>query len=106
MASWGKTDTLADVPKYLEDDVNNTNKSHDRDNAIFVDTDEAGVAANREKGIKTPGWNLYNTYTTAEGNTRHIVEPLVAMKVSAADAGDLGITGDTADEDAIVADDS
>lgn len=104
MAQWGKTDTLASVPKYLEDDANNTNKSHDRDNAIFVDTTEAGVAANRAKGIKTPGWNLYHTYTTAEGNTRHIVEPLVAMKVTAAVAGDDGITGNTAVEDTIVAD--
>jgi hypothetical protein len=29
---------------------------------------------------------------------------LVPMKVAAADAGDLGITGDTADEDLVVAD--
>lgn len=99
MALWGKTDTLADVPKWLEDDANNTNASHDRDNAIFVDVEEAGVAANRAKGIKTPGWNLH---ITAGGRTR--TECLVAMKVSAADAGDLGITGDTAVEDAIVAD--
>jgi hypothetical protein len=104
MASWGKTDSAADAPKYLEDDANNTNKSHDKDNAIFVDLTEAGVAANRAKGIKTPGWNLYNTYTTADGRTRHIVEPLVTMKVSATDAGDAGVTGNTAVEDTIVAD--
>jgi hypothetical protein len=104
MALWGKTDAVGSVPKYLEDDANNTNKSHDKDNAIFVDLTEAGVAANRAKGIKTPGWNLYNTYTTADGRTRHIVEPLVTMKVSQADAGDLGVTGNTAIEDTIVAD--
>jgi hypothetical protein len=88
MALWGKTDASGSVPKYLETDANNTNKSHDADNAIFVDLTEAGVAANNAKGIKTPGWNLYNTYTTADGRTRHIVEPLVVMKVSASDAGD------------------
>jgi len=102
MALWGKTDALASVPTWLEADSNNTNKSNDQDNAIFVDTTEAGVAANRAKGIKTPGWNLYNTYTTAEGNTRHIVESLVTMKVTAGDAGDLGVTG--AGDDSIVAD--
>ena len=88
MAQWGKTDTLADTPKYLEDDANNTNKSHDKDNVIFVDLTEAGIASNNAKGIKTPGWNLYHTYQTADGRTRHIVEPLVTMKVSAVDAGD------------------
>ena len=99
MALWGKTDTLADVPKWLSADTDNTNASNDKDNAIFVDVTEAGITANRAKGIKTPGWNLH---ITAGGRTR--TECLVAMKVSAADAGDLGITGDTADEDLIVAD--
>jgi hypothetical protein len=61
MAQWGKTDTAADAPKYLEADANNTNKSHDADNAVFVDLTEAGIAANRAKGLKTPGWNLYHT---------------------------------------------
>ena len=99
MALWGKTDTLADVPTWLSADTDNTNASNDKDNAIFVDVTEAGIAANRAKGIKTPGLNLH---ITAGGRTR--TECLVAMKVSAADAGDLGITGDTVDEDAIVAD--
>lgn len=88
MASWGKTDASGSVPKYLETDVNNTNKSHDADNAVFVDLTEAGVASNRAKGIKTPGWNLYHTYVDANGNTRHKTESLVVMKVSASDAGD------------------
>lgn len=104
MAQWGKTDTLADAPKYLETAAANPNKSHDKDNAVFVDLTEAGLASNKAKGLGTPGWNLYHTYTTADGRTRHIAEPLVVMKVSAADAGDLGVTGDTVDEDVIVAD--
>lgn len=99
MALWGKTDTLADVPKWLEDDANNTNASNDRDNAVFVDVTEAQVAANRAKGLKTPGWNLYSN-----AGGRHRTECLVAMKVSAVDAGDLGVTGNTAVEDVIVAD--
>jgi hypothetical protein len=99
MALWGKTDAIASVPTWLSADTDNTNASNDKDNAIFVDVTEAGIAANRAKGIKTPGWNLH---ITAGGRTR--TECLVAMKVSAVAAGDLGVTGDTAVEDAIVAD--
>jgi len=99
MALWGKTDALASVPKWLEDDANNTNKSNDRDNAVFIDLTEAGVAANRAKGFKTPGWYVYHT-----SNGRHYAECLVPMKVSAADAGDAGVTGNTAVEDDIAAD--
>tara|TARA_A200000159_G_C7315959_1_gene336722 strand:- start:1238 stop:1549 length:312 start_codon:yes stop_codon:yes gene_type:complete len=102
MALWGKTDAAASVPKWLETDANNTNKSNDEDLAVFVDTTEAGVAANRAKGLKTPGWNLYHTYTDATGATRHKAESLVVMKVSASDAGDLGVTG--TGDDSIVAD--
>jgi hypothetical protein len=104
MAQWGKTDTLADAPKYLSTEADQPNKSHDKDNAVFVDLTEASVASNRAKGLKTPGWNLYHTYTTADGRTRHITESLVPMKVTASDAGDLGVTGDTTDEDPKVAD--
>jgi hypothetical protein len=99
MALWGKTDALASVPKWLETDANNTNASNDADNAVFVDVTEAGVAANRAKGLKTPGWNLYSN-----AGGRHRSEVLVTMKVSAAAAGDAGITGNTAIEDSTVAD--
>ena len=99
MALWGKTDTLASVPKWLEDSASNTNKSNDRDNAIFVDLTEARVATNRAKGITGPGWWLYHT-----SNSRHYAECLVPMKVTAVAAGDAGVTGNTAIEDTIVAD--
>jgi len=94
MAQWGNTDTLADAPVWSES-INNT---------YLVDTTEAVLAANRANGIKTPGWNLYTTYTDQNGNTRRKVEILVPMKVAQADAGDDGVTGDTNDEDAVVAD--
>ncbi|MBT4995910.1 MAG: hypothetical protein HOM88_05500, partial [Hellea sp.] len=45
------------------------------------------------------GWWLYHT-----SNGRHFAECLVPMKVSASDAGDLGVTG--LGDDAIVADPS
>jgi hypothetical protein len=59
-----------------------------------VDSTEATIAANRAKGINTPGWVKYTTYTDAQSNTRHKAEVLVAMS---------SITGDAAD-DAVVAD--
>lgn len=73
-------------------------------NVFFVDTTEAGVAANRANGLRTPGWNVYETRTITGGATRRRVECLVPMKVTAGDAGDLGVTGNTTIEDATVAD--
>lgn len=102
MALWGKTDELASVPTWLEDDVNNTNKSNDRDNAIFISDEEAAVAGNRAKGLTGPGWWLYHT-----ANGRHFAECLVPMKggtVAQADVGDAGVTGNTEIEDTIAAD--
>lgn len=43
-----------------------------------ISASEAGETANREKGIKSPGWVKYVTYTDAESNTRHKAEVLVA----------------------------
>ena len=97
MALWGKTDAAASVPKWLETDAYNTNKSHDKDNAVFVDLTEAGVAANRAKGLTGPGWWLYHT-----AGGRHHAECLVPMKVTAVAAGDLGVDG--TGDDTVVAD--
>lgn len=102
MGSWTKEDTLAGAPKWLN--AADPNVSNDKDYAFLVDLDEARVDSNRDKGLKTPGWNLYREYTDQNGNTRRIVEPLVAMKVTPAVAGDDGITGNTAVEDSTVAD--
>lgn len=98
MSLWKKTDNLDGAPKWLN--ANDSNRSNDLDNAFFVDTTEAGVASNRAKGIKTPGWILYKEY----GSGRKYVETLVPMRVTALAAGDAGITGNTAVEDTTVAD--
>lgn len=71
---------------------------------FFVDTDEAATDGNREKGLRTPGWNKYEEYTDQNGNTRRRVESLVTMKRTAAEAGDAGLTGTTGDEDTTVED--
>lgn len=99
MSLWGKSDALAAAPKFLSTDTN-ANRNTDKDNAFFVDTTEAAVASNRAKGIKTPGWVLYKEF----GAGRKYVETLVPMKMAAGDAGDAGVTNNTATEDATVAD--
>lgn len=74
------------------------------DDLYFIDTTEAAVDANRDKGLKTGGWNLFETYTDANSATRYKVEPLVAMRRTAAQAGDDGLTGNTDIEDTTVPD--
>lgn len=87
MGSWGKTDTLADAPKWLN--ANDPNASNDLDYALFIDITEAQQEVNRDKGIKTPGWNLYREYTTNGGTvTRRSIEPLVAISVPNSISGD------------------
>lgn len=46
---------------------------------VFVDETEAALNENRTRGIDGPGWWSYYTYTTAEGDTRHKSERLVAL---------------------------
>lgn len=101
MALWGKTDNAAGAPKFLSTDVNAT-PNIDRDNAYFVDLTEASVASNRAAGLHTAGWNLVQTYTNSAGATRRRVESLVPMRVTAAAAGDAGVSG--SGDDAVVAD--
>ena len=115
MPLWGKTDAEISAPKYLKDpadypaaapsrDYNGVNNSENLENAYFVDTTEAAVESNRDRGIKTPGWMLYKTYTDGDGNVRNKSEVLVPMKVTAASAGDVGIANNTATEDLTVPD--
>ncbi len=46
---------------------------------VFVDETEAGLAANKERGLTSPGWWAYRTYTDAAGNTRHKAEHLMFL---------------------------
>jgi len=87
MALWGKTDTAADKPKYLN--------TADKAATLGVDVSEAQTAGNIAKGINTPGWVKYTTYTDAQGSTRHKSEVLVAMSSMTGD-------NDTIDPDPVV----
>jgi hypothetical protein len=64
---------LSEVPKYLT-------TTQAIDEATFITIAEAQNTGNRADGIKTPGWNLYKEYVNANGDTRRVVETLVAMK--------------------------
>lgn len=79
MALWSKVDNEAGKPKYLSDTLVNGQSVSDKDATLGVDAVEAQVTANRAKGLKSPGWTMYRTYTDAQGNTRHKAEVLVAM---------------------------
>jgi hypothetical protein len=64
---------LSEVPKYLS-------VTQALNEATLVSVADAQDADNREIGIKTPGWTLYREYETEDGDTRRVVETLVAMK--------------------------
>ena len=65
---------------------------------VFVDETEAGLAANKERGITAPGWWAYRTYTDNAGNTRHKAEHLMILTNAEANADE------TLSDDTIAAD--
>ena len=46
---------------------------------VFVDETEAGLNENKVRGITSPGWWAYRTYTDHNGNTRHKAEHLMTL---------------------------
>lgn len=51
-----------------------------------IDVSEAANTSYRAKGVTTPGWIKYSTYTDAQGRTRNKPEVLVAMSTIAGEA--------------------
>lgn len=81
MALWGKTDAEVSVPKYLTDDQ--------RKKAIFIDSTEALDPDTQAKGIRCPGWWLYESFKDSSGKIRHKTELIVPMNsVTSVAAGD------------------
>jgi hypothetical protein len=80
------TDEEAGKPKYLSDDLRNAQTVSDKDATIGINAAEAADADSIAKGLVTPGWVKYTTYTDQHGNTRHKSEVLVA-------AGSMGSDG-------------
>lgn len=65
---------------------------------VFVDETEAGLNENKTRGISSPGWWAYRTYTDAAGNTRHKAEQLAFISNPEANADE------TQSDDTIAAD--
>jgi hypothetical protein len=86
----GATVTGQDVPKYV------TAAEVASNNIIGVDDTEAQLAANKARGINTPGWTKFVTYTDMHGTTRYKTEPLVVMSSAVtSDAPDDSIAADS-----------
>ena len=58
-------------------------------NLVFADATEGSLAENKSRGINSPGWWVYRSYTDAGGNTRHKAECVAALSVAAGTSGDL-----------------
>ena len=84
------TITGQDTPIYVSAEEISSN------NIVGIDNTEAGVANNRIRGLSTPGWNKYVTYSDMHGRTRHKTEPLIVISG--------GLTSDAPDD--TVAEDS
>lgn len=82
------TVTANEQPAYLSQlGPNNTIATSDLPITFGISVPEAQLPQNRAKGINTPGWVQYRTYTDAQGQTRNKSVSLVAF-------GGTGITGD------------
>jgi len=77
-----------------------TRKATNLATIVGVDITEAQTSTNIAKGINTPGWTRFKTYTDAQGNTRRKVEVLVAgngfTQATISDAVDDAIVADRA----------
>ena len=60
---------------------------------LFVDSTEVGLAENKSRGLKGPGWWNYKTYTDHSGATRHKAVHLAYVYIAAGTSGDF--TDDT-----------
>ena len=59
---------------------------------FFIDSAEAVIDANQNKGLNAPGWWKYSTYTDASSTVRHKAELLCAIS-EAGVGGDAGVDG-------------
>lgn len=85
MALWGNTDVAGSKPKFLN--------AAGLTAVEGISVAEAGIAANKAKGVAAAGWVTTRTYTDAQGATRNKTEVLVAMS---------SITGDDNTDDTTI----
>ena len=86
------------APKALADYVVGGGDSASANVQILgVSLAEAQLSENKARGISSPGWWAYRTYTDASGTTRHKAECIASFKDGSAVSGD-------ATDDAVVGD--
>ena len=73
MSLYGRTDSNANKTKAGRAAVTDSNTR----TIVFVDNTEAQLEENKSRGITSPGWWAYDTYTDMHGNTRNKCELLV-----------------------------
>jgi hypothetical protein len=61
---------------------------------VFADNTEQSLAVNRKRGITSPGWWLYRSFTDVEGTTRHKAECIAFVNMAAG----ADFAGDDADD--------
>lgn len=66
----------------------NYGRKADSSELYFVDTTEAGIDTNIQKGFGHSGWNLHREYLTEDGRLKMKTETLVAMGTPASTSGD------------------
>ena len=102
----GSSYALSEKPAFVaHESAQSAGRTGDSTKVFGVNLTEAGVTANKNKGLTTPGWVRYTTYTDAQGNTRNKSEVLVAGGAETGGTGDWSAasSGDAAD-DATLAD--
>jgi len=77
MSLYGRTDAAANQTQVGLTRGNGAGSA--TETIVFVDATEAGLSENKERGLTSPGWWAYRTYTDASGKTRHKAEHLMVL---------------------------
>ena len=73
MSLYGRTDSTANQTKAGRGVATDSNTK----TIVFIDDTEAQLEENKSRGLTSPGWWAYDTYTDMHGNTRHKAELMV-----------------------------
>lgn len=73
MSLYGSTDSTDNQTKAGRAVVSDSNTK----TIVFIDDTEAQLEENKARGLNSPGWWAYDTYTDMHGNTRHKAEQIV-----------------------------
>ena len=94
MSLYGKDDSNANKTKAGIGVAGSSNTK----TIVFIDDTEAQLAENKARGVSSPGWHSFYTYTDMHGHTRTKSELLVSI------AGPEANSGETQTDDTIGAD--